>query len=312
MEHRIVYYGTAKKHLTQFVPLVTNTYERAKKKKNKPDVITIEDSCFKIDGILFAMMNTPETEDIVKKRNSKISKGTTKERYTPYEQTDSRLTVRGDMPILVGIHDVKLYKPLQIAWHHIETRILDHPRAYESSPSPGGKIIDDDLAKKLLEDAAKVKENQKLKDKLNDVSIKFFKEPLQEYVLELPSNAQNVPIDKDAFDKDFEAKVIQSQGINSQSRQKRLATASKMPEKVRVESTAFRRNPDVVVEVLARANGYCEECKLLAPFLRAKDHTPYLEIHHKVTLAEGGEDTVENAVALCPNCHRRMHFGYRS
>jgi 5-methylcytosine-specific restriction protein A len=28
-----------------------------------------------------------------------------------------------------------------------------------------------------------------------------------------------------------------------------------------------------------------------------------------VMLAEGGEDTVENALALCPNCHRRLHFG---
>ena len=25
-------------------------------------------------------------------------------------------------------------------------------------------------------------------------------------------------------------------------------------------------------------------------------------------LADGGPDTVENAVALCPNCHRRLHY----
>ncbi|WP_223111555.1 HNH endonuclease [Billgrantia pellis] len=24
-------------------------------------------------------------------------------------------------------------------------------------------------------------------------------------------------------------------------------------------------------------------------------------------LAKGGEDTIENTVALCPNCHRKMH-----
>lgn len=116
-------------------------------------------------------------------------------------------------------------------------------------------------------------------------------------------------IDKESFDKDFEAKVAESQSISSQARQKRLSTASKIPERVPVISTAFRRNPDVVAEVLARAEGHCEECKLSAPFLRARDDTPYLEIHHKVTLADGGEDTVENAFALCPNCHRRLHFG---
>ena len=24
-------------------------------------------------------------------------------------------------------------------------------------------------------------------------------------------------------------------------------------------------------------------------------------------LSEGGEDSIENTVALCPNCHRKMH-----
>ncbi|WP_429628901.1 HNH endonuclease [Tunturiibacter psychrotolerans] len=34
---------------------------------------------------------------------------------------------------------------------------------------------------------------------------------------------------------------------------------------------------------------------------------PYLECHHIVWLARGGDDTIENTVAMCPNCHRRMH-----
>lgn len=33
------------------------------------------------------------------------------------------------------------------------------------------------------------------------------------------------------------------------------------------------------------------------------------EVHHKVPLSAGGDDTVENAIALCPNCHRKAHFG---
>ncbi|MFV5483444.1 HNH endonuclease [Acinetobacter towneri] len=35
---------------------------------------------------------------------------------------------------------------------------------------------------------------------------------------------------------------------------------------------------------------------------------PYLETHHIVWLARGGEDTISNTVALCPNCHKRMHL----
>ena len=64
-----------------------------------------------------------------------------------------------------------------------------------------------------------------------------------------------------------------------------------------------------VVEALNRANGICESCDSPAPFLRAKDQTPFLEVHHWVPLSEGGEDTVENAGAICPNCHRKEHFG---
>ena len=74
-------------------------------------------------------------------------------------------------------------------------------------------------------------------------------------------------------------------------------------------TTAFVRNPDVIAEALARANSKCEECDNDAPFLRVSDGTPYLEAHHQVPLAQGGEDTVDNAVALCPNCHRKAHFG---
>ncbi|WP_434668019.1 HNH endonuclease [Paraburkholderia sp. A3BS-1L] len=43
-----------------------------------------------------------------------------------------------------------------------------------------------------------------------------------------------------------------------------------------------------------------------APFLR-QGGTPYLEFHHIVQLADGGEDTAENAVAAGQNCHHQAH-----
>ena len=85
--------------------------------------------------------------------------------------------------------------------------------------------------------------------------------------------------------------------------------ANKLPASVIVQTTVYRRNPDVVAEVLSRAAGVCERCEKPAPFLRAKDSTPYLEVHHKIRLSNGGEDTVKNAIAICPNCHRELHFG---
>jgi 5-methylcytosine-specific restriction protein A len=67
-------------------------------------------------------------------------------------------------------------------------------------------------------------------------------------------------------------------------------------------------NSDVIAEVLLRANGTCEGCGQSAPFQRA-DGTLYLEVHHRRRLADAGEDSVENAIALCPNCHRERHYG---
>lgn len=89
----------------------------------------------------------------------------------------------------------------------------------------------------------------------------------------------------------------------------RLTNASRLPEKVQTVSTGFKRNPDVVAYVLKRAKGVCELCNKPAPFIKVSDNTPYLEVHHWTSLAEGGEDTKDNAAALCPNCHKEAHFG---
>lgn len=107
----------------------------------------------------------------------------------------------------------------------------------------------------------------------------------------------------------FEAAVAKSQNDSNIERQARLAAADPVPTIQTVTAAVFRRNADVVAEVLARANGICESCKKQAPFKRRSDNSPFLEVHHRKPLADGGHDTVENAVALCPNCHRKAHYG---
>jgi len=116
---------------------------------------------------------------------------------------------------------------------------------------------------------------------------------------------------EEEFIEDFERQIQESSKDEDEIRRKRLENAPKIPEKVQMNKTDFKRNPDVVIETRKRANGFCEACEKPAPFIRASDRTPYLEIHHKRSLSNGGEDTVENAIALCPNCHREMHFGVK-
>ena len=115
--------------------------------------------------------------------------------------------------------------------------------------------------------------------------------------------------DGEALRANLERGVARALSETQEVRRQHLATAPKYARLVQVTATAFLRNPYVVAEVLLRAAGVCEQCHEKAPFQRRSDGTPYLEVHHRVRLADRGEDTVENAIAVCPNCHRRAHYG---
>lgn len=80
------------------------------------------------------------------------------------------------------------------------------------------------------------------------------------------------------------------------------------PESSVTQVTTIARDPKVKAWVLQQAQGQCECCDVIAPFTTLAGE-PYLEVHHLIRLADGGPDMVSNVVAVCPNCHRRMHYG---
>ena len=80
----------------------------------------------------------------------------------------------------------------------------------------------------------------------------------------------------------------------------------KSPKRVEITSQSFERDPEVRAFVLSKAEGRCDLCIKHAPFIN-QDGSPFLEVHHVKQLADGGSDKVENAVAVCPNCHRSLH-----
>lgn len=105
-------------------------------------------------------------------------------------------------------------------------------------------------------------------------------------------------------------------------REKLILTASKIPfqeltppprgkikpiEK-KVTITQYYRDPKVVAYILKESNGKCECCGRNAPFQNS-DGYPYLEVHHVEMLASGGRDTIDNTIAICPNCHKELHYG---
>ncbi|EPH6505020.1 HNH endonuclease [Vibrio campbellii] len=107
----------------------------------------------------------------------------------------------------------------------------------------------------------------------------------------------------------FENEVNESLDDSSENRQRRLASRSTKPKVVYRLVQDYRRDPDVVAEALYRAEGFCEKCKEKAPFIKRSNGEPYLEVHHIIPLSQGGLDSLENVISLCPNCHREIHFG---
>lgn len=87
----------------------------------------------------------------------------------------------------------------------------------------------------------------------------------------------------------------------------KVPVGARCPTAVMVMSTKFERDPAVKAWVLTESDGLCEGCGDPAPFL-GRDGLPFLEVHHVMPLANQGSDTTTNAVALCPNCHRRCHY----
>jgi hypothetical protein len=107
----------------------------------------------------------------------------------------------------------------------------------------------------------------------------------------------------------FDSAVSKSFFGNSSRRKARLLHAPKKPKRKTVTVTVYDRNPDVVAERLFLASGVCDDCKNAAPFMRARNGEPYLEVHHIDPLSANGDDSVDNTVALCANCHRERHYG---
>jgi len=81
----------------------------------------------------------------------------------------------------------------------------------------------------------------------------------------------------------------------------------KKPKKKKVSTTGYERDPYVVEYAKRRANGKCQLCSEKAPFNNVIGK-PYLEAHHIIWLSKGGTDSINNTVALYPNCHRKMHI----
>lgn len=120
-------------------------------------------------------------------------------------------------------------------------------------------------------------------------------------VLQILQTALNKLNPKPKTDKEI------AESMSLQELEKIAADRGKRPTKMKkVTILQYVLDPYVTELVKRLANGKCELCRQPAPFID-KEGRPYLEIHHVIGLSEGGTDAVDNTVALCPNCHQKMH-----
>lgn len=55
-----------------------------------------------------------------------------------------------------------------------------------------------------------------------------------------------------------------------------------------------------------------KKCTSLNPCCRFCDSSTGLWAHHIRFVSEGGDDSLDNLISLCFNCHRKAHDGYYS
>jgi 5-methylcytosine-specific restriction protein A len=117
--------------------------------------------------------------------------------------------------------------------------------------------------------------------------------------LGVPGSIEYLPTD-DEEELDRRTAKLRKRGIGESP------PGKKKPNLKQGSSVVYERDPAVKAWVLECAKGICERCSEPAPFINESGE-PFLELHHVLPLGDGGSDTVQNAAAVCPNCHRRCH-----
>jgi predicted HNH restriction endonuclease len=118
---------------------------------------------------------------------------------------------------------------------------------------------------------------------------------------------------KKAIDEDDYDKTVSSNDISDSIDIKPSYVPLDKPEKITGEKVSFRRNPELAKKSILLANYQCDLDKSHKTFI-TKNGKPYMEAHHLIPLStqdyfDYSLDVDANIVCLCPNCHRKLHYG---
>lgn len=89
--------------------------------------------------------------------------------------------------------------------------------------------------------------------------------------------------------------------------EKVLEVSQARPEKREYLIETYARNKGWVAEAKNQFGVYCM-CFHCKNTFNKPDGSPYIEVHHIIPMAEGGEDGLWNLAVLCAHHHRMAHF----
>ena len=145
-----------------------------------------------------------------------------------------------------------------------------------------------------------------------DSIVNYEQQKLMGFIKELGDNkSQDFDIrilldDQDAIDittNDITKEVVESIVYEPKIKQ----------EKVINEKSAYARNPEIAKKCIVLSNYKCNLDENHESFITKKGK-PYMEAHHLIPISyqdyfEYSLDVEANIISLCPNCHRKLHYG---
>ncbi|OFY96568.1 MAG: hypothetical protein A2491_11080 [Bacteroidetes bacterium RIFOXYC12_FULL_35_7] len=136
--------------------------------------------------------------------------------------------------------------------------------------------------------------------KQNDKSLKVINNKKKD-VIKLPINVSvdEVEIEETLINELFKTKSLSEIENELKSLSSRDA--------IQVNTSTYKRDPRILFFAKKRAEGKCDLCNNYSP-IQKNNNDYYLETHHVLPMKEGGRDEIKNISALCPNCHKILHF----
>jgi 5-methylcytosine-specific restriction enzyme A len=127
------------------------------------------------------------------------------------------------------------------------------------------------------------------------------------FPLELSNGKKPIKLSKKLVETKEQEREKLAKKLSDEELAARAKHASKKATSRVVTTNNYERNPFVTEYAKRWAAGICQLCENKAPFKNKKGE-PHLHTHHIIWLSRNGEDSTDNTVALCPNCHDRMHI----